>query len=513
MHNPKYIRALFAFIVFLPSVLNAESSSKQDLALTIYSSADPAGFDPQQFIAQQAQGQSSAYIWQVPGFGVVKEQRQLELKSGINELRFTDVAQFIDPTTVSFTDLDDPQGTSILEQNFQFDLANPDKILGRYLDREISVVVQKGDSTETVSGTLISTAQNQIVLKTATGLQILGGYGPQIQLGDLPGGLITKPTLVWKLKAAKAGEHNVRTTYQTGGLTWRSDYNLVLNQSETKADLAAWVTLMNLSGISYNNARLKLIAGDVQRVTPQAAYQHFAKVGRSMALDEESKGFEEKSFFEYHLYTLPRKTDVALNATQQLSLFPTASGVNVEKVLVYYGLADYASWSFAPTPYVDRNLGTQSNKKVDVYIRFKNEEKNRMGMPLPKGKIRVYKQDEADGTLEFIGEDLIDHTPRDQQVMVKLGQAFDVLGERTQTDFNIDNSRRQMSESYKIEIKNTKDQEQRVLVKENLFRWMNWEISQKSDEFQKIDSRTIHFDLKVPARGSKIVTYTVKYSW
>lgn len=512
MRNCKLlIVALLAYVQVFTPQLKAQDAT-HDTALTVYSSADPAGFDPQQFIAQQVQGQSSAYISQVPGFGVVKELRSLDLKSGLNELRFTDVAQFIDPTTVSFADLDDASGTSILEQNFQFDLANPDKILERYLDREVSVVVQKGDSTETVSGTLISRNQGQIVLKTANGVQIVNGYGPQVQLGELPGGLITKPTLLWKLKAAKAGIHKVRTTYQTAGLTWRSDYNLVLNQEENKADLAAWVTLLNLSGISFKDARLKLIAGDVQRVAPQ---QHFRRevMAKGLAMDAAQESFEEKPFFEYHLYTLPRRTDLASNATQQLSLFPTAAGINVEKVLVYYGLSDFASWGFAPSPYLDRSLGTQSNKKVDVYLRFKNEEKNHMGMPLPKGKLRVYKQDQADGTLEFIGEDLIDHTARDQEILVKLGQSFDVSGARTQTDFSIDNSRRVMAESYKIELKNAKDQEQKVLVKENLFRWTNWEISNPSDEYKKVDSRTIHFEVKVPARASKTLSYTVKYSW
>src|SRR5262249_4181411 len=160
------------------------------------------------------------------------------------------------------------------------------------------------------------------------------------------------------------------------------------------------------------------------------------------------------SFFEYHLYTLPRRTDIKQNTTQQITLFPTSRGVNVEKVLVYYGLPDAASWSYVAQPQLDRNFGSQSNPKVDVYVRFKNEKSNHMGMPLPKGKVRVYKQDDADGTLEFIGEDLIDHTPRDEKVLVKLGQAFDVVGERKQTDFTIDTNRKTITESYHIEIRN-----------------------------------------------------------
>jgi hypothetical protein len=230
-------------------------------------------------------------------------------------------------------------------------------------------------------------------------------------------------------------------------------------------------------------------------------------------MDREQEGFQEKSFFEYHLYTLPRRTDVLDNTTQQLTLFPTARGVKTEKVLVYYGLPDAAHWGFFPNPRTERELGSQSNPKVDVYVRFKNSKDNRMGMPLPKGKVRVYKQDDADGTLEFIGEDLIDHTPKDEKVLVKMGQAFDVVGERTQTDFKIDTARHWMDDSYKITLKNHKDAAVKVIVKENLYRWTNWEIAAKSDPFTKVDARTIHFEVDVPANGEMVVTYTAHYTW
>lgn len=482
-------------------------------AITVYSSADPAGFDPQRFISQQRMGGGPDFAWQAPGFGVVKEVRRVDLAAGLNDLPFTDVAEFIDPTTVGFTDLTDPDGTTVLEQNFRFDLVSPAKLLGKYIDKPISVVVPAGETVEEVSGVLMSASDNSLVLKTADGLRVINGLGQSVQLGDLPDGLLTKPTLVWKLNATQAGEHTIRTTYQTGGITWRSDYNLVISPDDTKADLGAWVTLMNLSGKAYRDARLKLIAGDVQRIQPRAPMSYQFGADRSKAMTSDAAGFEEKSFFEYHLYTLPRRTDVLANTTQQITLFPTARDVDVERVLVYYGLPQAAHWGFGAEPHMDRNLGNPSNKKLDVYVRFKNKKADNLGMPLPKGKVRVYKEDAADGTLEFVGEDLIDHTAKDETVLIKLGQSFDVVGERTQTDFQAGKGRRTMTESFKIEIRNHKDKPQKVVIKENLYRWMSWEITQSSDNFEKTDARTIHFDVTVPANGEKTVTYTVRYKW
>jgi hypothetical protein len=482
-------------------------------SVTVYSSADPGGFDPQQFIAQQRQGYNPTFQWQVPGFGVVKEVREVELTAGVNELRFTNVAEFIDPTTVSFADLTKPGSTSVLEQNFQFDLVSPEKILEKYLDRDISAVITHGDTSETVTGRLLSAASGQLVLMTTDGVRILRSGASQVKLGDLPGGLITRPTLVWKVQSQEAGRHSVRTTYQTNGITWRSDYNLILNASDTTADIGAWVTLMNLSGAAYENARLKLIAGDVQRVAPrERVMRGFAGEAMAFAADAQ-QGFEEKAFFEYHLYTLPRRTDILANTTQQITLFPTARDVKVEKLLVYYGLPEAANWSFFASPHLDRNFGNQSNRKVDVYVRFKNEEDNQMGMPLPRGRVRVYKKDDADDTLEFVGEDLIGHTPKDEKVLIKVGQAFDVVGERTQSNFTVDTARRMAEESFRIQLRNHKDSEQRVIIKENLYRWSGWEILKSSHEYEKIDARTIHFDVNVPKDGETTVTYTVQYKW
>lgn len=509
--------AVVAAALAISAVAHAQEAPTGDdgPSVTVYSSADPGGFDPTQFVAQQRQGFDPNAAWQVPGYGVVKEIRKVTLVAGRNDLPFADVAEFIDPTTVSFTDLTDPTGTAVLEQNFQFDLVSPSKLLEKYLGREIShETLKDGVVVGNVKGKVLSVNQGQVVLQTADGLRFLSATDPGLRLPALPEGLISKPTLLWRLSAAKPGEHRVRTTYQTAGMTWRADYNVVLNGTDTQADIGAWVTLMNLSGASYRGAKLKLVAGDVQKIRPEPTWetQMDAKPGRAKTLGE-SGGFEEKSFFEYHLYTLPRRTDVLQNTTQQITLFPAATGVNVEKVLVYYGLSDAAGWGFFGEPQTDRDFGQQGNAKLDVYLRFKNAKENHLGIPMPKGKVRVYKQDDADGTLEFIGEDLIDHTPRDEKILVKLGQAFDVVGERTQTDFKIDTSRKTMQESFKIQLRNHKPEPVKVVVKENLYRWTNWEITAKSDEFTAVDARTIHFDATVPPDGEKTLTYTVRYTW
>jgi len=497
--------AALACLAFAPIVTaQQEAQPEEGTAITVYSTADPAGFDPQRFIAQQRMGNDPQFAWQVPGFGVVKQVRSIQLDSGDNDLRFTDVARFIDPTTVSFTDLTDPDGTAVMEQNFEFDLVSPSKLLEKYIGREIRV--------QNLTVTLLAATGDRIVGQTPEGVAILNVDESDIQLGELPGGLITKPTLVWKIRADQGGEHHIRTTYQTEGMTWRADYNLLLNPEDTAADLGAWVTLMNLSGAGYDNARLKLIAGDVQRV--QQPQDYYPRAGRALEMADAKLGFEEKAFFEYHLYTLPRRTDVPANATKQIVLFPTARDVGIEKILVFEGIPSARRWSYASQVYTDRSFGAaQSNTKVDVYVRFDNREENQLGRPLPRGKVRVFKRDDADGTLEFIGEDLIDHTPKNERVLIRLGQAFDVVGERAQMDFNLDTGRKTLTEKIKVEIRNRKDAAQKVVVRETMYRWSTWDITNASHAFEKIDARTVHFDLNVPADGTETIGYTVRYSW
>ncbi|MBI1303705.1 MAG: DUF4139 domain-containing protein [Phycisphaera sp.] len=503
---------LAASVLAASSVATTDENTKpaEGVSLTVYSSADPAGFDPQRFVQQQRMS-GMDNVWGVPGYGVVKVVRTVPVPKGIGTLAFTDVAAWIDPTTVSFTDLDDPS-TAVLEQNFQFDLVSPTKLMERYIGREISVSVPMGDSVSNVTGELLSANQGQLVLKTADGVRIVP-QGGQVQLGELPGGLLTKPTLMWKLASETGGDHLVRTTYQTSGMTWRADYNIVIDESDTAGSISAWVTLMNLSGASYPDAELKLVAGDVQKVEARGGMMGRAVRQEALAMAD-AAGFESKSFADFHLYTLPRRTDIAQNSTQQIALFPSVEGFTLKRELVFNFLSGIGGFGGGNMPVLDRDFfGNTMQAKPSIFVSFENKEENSLGMPFPAGKIRCYKMDDADGTLEFIGEDIISHTPRNETVKVRLGEAFDVVGERTRTDFSIDSAAKRMTETFRIEVRNQKAVAQKIRVIEPLYRWSNWKITMQNRGFTKIDSGTIAFDLDIPAEGKADISYTVTYTW
>ena len=492
---------LAALIVALPAAAPAET------ALTVYSSARPGTLNPQSF-RNGGEGQA------VPGYALVRDDRTFNLKTGRNLLRVTDVPALIDPTTVSFASLTDPKGTRVVEQSFEFDLTSTSKLLSRFLDREISVDQVRGASVEAVGGTLVGT-QGGLILKQPDGSIRVVEQHAGIKLPSLPGGLISKPTLVWDIDTQSAGSHKARMAYQTGGMTWWTDYNLTYSEAPNQAcklDVGAWVTLVNQSGATYTDAKLKLIAGDVQRAEPPLRYPAAAPAQALRAEMKAADGFAEKAFFEYHLYTLRRPTTLPDNSTKQIELFPLAPGVGCEKTLVYYGLG--SRYPVYGSPMTDRNFGVQSNKKVDVYLRFRNAKANGLGVPLPAGRLRVSKLDTADNSLEFIGEDLIDHTARDEMVQVKLGSAFDVVGERKQLDFRIDTTAKWIEEDIEVRVRNQKpDETVTVIVKENLYRWSNWSITKKSHEFTKEDSRTVHFPVRLAPKAEGVVRYTVRYTW
>lgn len=475
-----------------------------ETALTLYSSAQPGTLSPQTF---RSGGEGTT----IPGYALVREDRPFALKAGRNLLRVPDVPALIDPTTVSFASLTDPKRTRVVEQSFEFDLTSPQKLLSRYLDREVTVEQARGTGVEAITGTLVST-QGGVTLKAPDGsVRILNGYSG-VKLPSLPGGLISKPTLVWDIEAATAATHTARIAYQTGGMTWWADYNLVYAEpapGACKLDVGAWVTIVNQSGASFENAKLKLVAGEVQRAQPRI--QPLPAPAMAMRAQEaKAEGFAEKAFFEYHLYTLGRPASLANNSTKQIELFPPATGVGCEKKLVYAG---QSALPFYGSPMTDRNFGVQSNRKVDVYLRIANAKANGLGLPLPAGKLRVAKRDD-DGSLEFIGEDLIDHTPREETVQVKLGSAFDVVGERRQADYRVDTSAKWIEEDIEIKVRNRKpDETVAVIVKETLYRWTNWTITRKSADFEKVDARTAHFPVRIPPQGEAVVRYTVRYTW
>ena len=489
--------------------LNAIAAEPQ-VSLTVYSSAQPGGIPAEWYRPLPGMGSPPANA--LPGFALVRLDRDLELKRGRSTFKLTDVAALLDPTTVQFLSLTDPAGTKVLEQNFQFDLVSQDKLLSKYIDRSVSVEQQQGDGVKVIEGTLLS-SNDGLVLRGADGQIHALREWSNMRFGELPGGLITRPTLEWDVVSAKGGTHRSRVSYQTGGITWWADYNLIFSEGADAnsgfVDVGAWVSLLNQSGARYENAKLKLIAGDVNRVQPEqrlmrARAQEFAVAADSAA------GFEEKAFFEYHLYTLGRPATIPNNSTKQLELFGQATRVPAKKRLVYYG-ADFGGYYGGPM--MDREFGPSSNTKVDVWLSFRNDKASGMGMPLPAGRIRVSQQDKADGSLEFIGEDKIDHTPKDEDVRVKLGTAFDVVGERRQTDFVLNTKGRVMEEAFEIKLRNHKEQAVEVIVRENLYRWSQWSLIQQSIPSEKKDARTVEFPVRVAAGGEAVVTYRVRYTW
>ena len=497
----KPLRPLAAALALaLPLAATAET------AVTVYSSARPGSIDPQAF---RTGGQGVP----VPGYALVREERAFVLQPGRNRLRVSDVPAQIDPTTVAFASLTDPKATRVVEQSFEFDLTSTAKLLSRYLEKDIVVDQVRGTGVESVGGTLVGT-QGGLILKQPDGSVRVVENHAGIRLPSLPGGLISKPTLVWDIDTQTPGQHQARFAYQTGGMTWWADYNLAYSDGTggtCRLDVGSWVTLVNQSGASYADARLKLIAGDVQRVQPPQTRPQALRAAapREMLKDE---GFAEKAFFEYHLYTLGRKTSLPDNSTKQIELFPTAPGVGCTKDLVYFGQG--SALPYYGSPMTDRGYGIQSNRKVDVYLRVKNSRENGLGVPLPAGKVRVSKRDPADGTLEFIGEDVIDHTARDETVQVRLGSAFDVVGERRQVDFRIDTTAKWIEEDIEVRVRNQKpDEAVTVVVKETLYRWSAWSILRRTHDFTKEDARTIHFPVKLAPKAEAVVRYTVKYTW
>ncbi|MCJ7543761.1 MAG: DUF4139 domain-containing protein [Phycisphaerae bacterium] len=438
------------------------------------------------------------------GFAVVREVRSLDIAAG-GRVQFQDVAREIDATTVHFKSLTDP-AAKLLEQNYQYDLVSADKLLQKYIDMPIEVVC--GETT--YSGTLLSFDAQQLVLQRQEGLAMV--QRPEnvrdIRFKDLPEGLITKPTLVWLVHTEKPGRHLAEVAYQTGGMTWHAEYVLVLNPDDTAGDLSGWVSVENNSGKTYRDARLKFIAGDVRKIIERRVLY---REELARAAPAEAAPMAEKAFFEYHMYTLPRPSTVADNEVKQLEMFAPAAGVKIEKRFLYNPMGNFR-WHPGGR-YTDRSYGVESPKKVNIFIEFKNSEENKLGIPLPAGKVRVYKQDPEDKALEFIGEEQIDHTPKDEELSLQIGNAFDIVGERRQTEFNIDVNRGWMKESIEIVLRNHKKEVVTVRIKEPLYRWNTWNITAASHEYTKLDAFNVAWDVQVPPDGETKVTYTVEYTW
>ncbi len=413
---------------------------------------------------------------------LVKDTRDLQFQKGRFELSFTDVAAAIDPTSVAFTMVENPDAVAILEQNYRYDLVSAEKVLEKYLDKPIQIVTRQDKLHE---GTLMSFDGVALTVQMPDGgIRIVNREQiADLSLAELPDGLITRPTLVWTIDSDVSGSRAAEVRYLTRQIGWHAEYVATVAADEKQLDLAGWVSIDNRTGATYTDAKIKLIAGDVNRVqAPGYPQPEMAMRKMTMAADA---GFEEKEFFEYHLYTLPRPSTVHDNEIKQLSLFPSAR-VAAKKIYTYNGMQD--------------------GKKVRVTMEFQNSADAGLGMPLPKGVIRVMKAD-TDGSLEFVGEDQIDHTPKDEKVRVYLGNAFDIVGERTPKD------RRQITnqtseEDIQIVLRNHKTEPVTVVVTERM--WGDWSIKASSLPHNKKDANTAEWNVDVPSDGSTTLAFTVR---
>jgi hypothetical protein len=428
---------------------------------------------------------------------LVKDQRRLQIKLGVSSLAFRDVSAKLRAETALLRSLSNVGGLRVLEQNLDYDLLSPQKMLEKYVGQTVTVVrTNPATGLETSEAAQVLAANNGVVLRI--GNRIETGIPGRLVYGDVPANLRDRPTLVMTLDNTTAQVQDVELSYLTGGLGWRADYVVELNARDDKLDISGWVTLTNTSGASYRNAKLQLVAGDVNQVQPAQLQQRDCMVAMSSAPMAEAKNMAEESLFEYHLYTLGRPTTIAENQTKQVALL-SGAGVTARKEFVLMG-QDY---------YYQSQAGDLGKKlKVSAFIEFDNKESARLGLPLPKGVVRVYKKDSA-GNAQFVGEDRIDHTPKNERVRLKLGDAFDVTADKRQTDF-----KRMPGESkniyafesaYEFMLKNAKDEAVQVVVQEPMPG--DWRIVSSSHPVTKGASNMAVWTVTVPAQGSTKLVY------
>ncbi|HUN07857.1 MAG TPA: hypothetical protein PLQ56_14700 [Aggregatilineales bacterium] len=441
------------------------------------------------------------------GTALVQDRRTFELTGGISTLDFTDVAATIDATSVSFRSLTDPAGTSVLEQNYVFDLVGSARLLERYIDQRIELVTTPDNTT--FSGVLLSGRNGEIILQQDDGqiVVISLANARNIRFPALPEGLITRPTLRWLLNVVNPGAQQVQLTYLTGGLNWTADYILLLNEDGGALDLNGWVTLTNTSGASYQDATVKLVAGDVNRMPTDQEFMAFADgiVAAAPAMEEQ---VAQRDFNEYKLYQVQRPVTVADNETKQVE-FVSAPGVPATTFFVYDSSAPFYGYY---SPISDPGYGMTGITDVQNWLEFSTGDEAGVGVPLPAGRVRVYQED-IDGAALLIGENSIDHTAKGEPVRLYLGNAFDLVGERIQTNFQMLASNI-VEETYEIRLRNRKeDQAVEIRVPERLFRWSNWEIFNETDSFTKVDSANIEFRVTVQPGEERVIRYTVRYTW
>ncbi len=453
---------------------------------------------------------------------LIREERRLNIAKGFSRVVIPDIPSTIDGTSLHFSSLTDPFAVRVLEQNYQYDLVSQTKLLEKYIGKEVEFVRLNEETKKeySVFGKLLaagwSAPQSFYGAPSSAGGMVaeIGGkieINPvgRLVLPSLPEGLILKPQLEWLVENTKPGEHKTEISYLAGQLSWNANYVALLNKDDSKLDLTGWVTLTNNCGTSFKDAGLKLVAGDVNIVQDEF---RGGRIATDMMMKSAESQFTQTELFEYKLYTLQRRTDINNNETKQVELV-AGKNVSSKKVFIYDGLADQWRWWANNYSYRSQgSFGQQSNTKVGVFVTFKNDAKSGLGLPLPKGKVRVYKKDD-DGKEQFIGEDRIDHTPKDEEIKLYLGNAFDLVGERAQTDFKSFAGGRIVEETIQLKVRNHKNETVEVLIYEHPWRWNQWEIIKSSTEWVKIDQSTIKFPVKINKNEEKVVTYTIRYSW
>jgi hypothetical protein len=425
--------------------------------------------------------------------GLVRDERRIELESGVFTLPFRDVAALIDPTSVAFRALGGGGSVDVLEQNYEFDLMTPQALLEKYVGETVTLITTFEGQDRAVQAKLLS-VQGGTVYQIGDSIAL--NPPGRVVLPALKGDLKASPTLVWTLASERVGPQPVEVSYLTGGLSWKADYVATLSADDRTLDLGGWVTIDNRSGTTYPGAKLKLVAGDIHRA-PQVGEDRMARQALEMAdAATSAAAFEERAFFEYHLYDLPRPTTIKHNQTKQIRLLETAS-VRTRKVFRLTG----APW------YYTQQYGGEKGLKVGVYQEFENRERDGLGVPLPAGTVRLYKAD-TDGTLQLVGEDRIDHTPRDETVVLKVGEAFDIVADRRQTEFQVVASGHVWEEAFEVVIRNHKQDDVVVQVVEPLPG--DWRMLSNSHDFEKLDAFTVRFDVPVKAGGEATLRYRIQ---
>lgn len=424
---------------------------------------------------------------------LVRDRRAVTLPTGEHALQFQDVAERIRPETVSLQSLAQPGSVAVLEQNYEYDLISPDKLLEKYVGKRVKLRNLSNEyDFALVDATLLSVNGGPVY---QVGDEIFLGHPGQVVLPEIPDNLIAKPSLIWLLENGRPNQE-LEVTYLTGGMSWRADYVLTLDRNDSQFDIAGWVTLANQSGATYENAELKVVAGEVNRVIdhmPKAAMMRMEMAADAMVAG--APPMVQESFAEYHLYTLPRRTTIRQNQTKQVSLL-TANGVSCEKVYEFRGQAHY----------FHSRQGPISDQRAEVFLRFKNEEDNQLGVPLPKGIVRIYQEDSS-GALQFAGEDNINHTPRNEEVRIKMGNAFDVVGERIHKEWR-ELGARTFESTFEIQIRNRKEEAIAVQIVEPIPG--DWTILNSTHPHTKKDAFTAVFEVPVGADEEVTVTYTVR---